>query len=100
MGFCMVLHGTGLGSLVSKLLLLLHINQALNWGNPCIVATLLTIFSHQIVWENRKQGSVGNDCLVSVDGTDCSILWQKGHPESWSSHKFDMKTGLRCKLAI
>ena len=32
------------------------------------------IFFAQIVWENRKGGDIGNDCLVSVDGTDCSIL--------------------------
>lgn len=27
----------------------------------------------QIVWDNRHQGDVGNDCLVSVDGVDCQI---------------------------
>jgi len=35
---------------------------------PFITHTLL-----QIVWENRKKGDKGNDCLVSVDGTDCHI---------------------------
>ena len=52
------------------------------------------------MWENRKRGDIGNDCLVSVDGTDCSILRQKGDPKSWSSHKFNMKPGVRYELGI
>jgi hypothetical protein len=42
---------------------------------------------------------VGNDCLVSVDGTDCPIQHQSLAPESFYSHKFHAH-GLRYELAL
>ena len=29
----------------------------------------------QIDFENRKINNVGNDCLISVDGTDFALAW-------------------------
>lgn len=48
------------------------------------------------MWENRKINDIGNDCLVSVDGTDFQIL-RKGR--KFYSHKFK-KSGLRYEVAI
>lgn len=53
----------------------------------------------QIVWENCKKGDVGNDCLVSVDGTDCRTTKQG---KSWKSfHSFKFKSsGLRYEIGL
>ena len=53
----------------------------------------------QINWENRKQGDIGNDCLTSVDGTDCLIPRVKGQGKAFHSHKFD-GPGLRYEIAV
>ena len=54
------------------------------------------MLSFQIIWENRKKKDVGNDCLVSVDGTDFQIL-SKG--SKFYSHKFK-KSALRYEVAV
>ena len=53
----------------------------------------------QINWENRKHGDVGNDCLTSVDATDCMIPRVKGQGKAFNSHKFD-GPGLRYEIAV
>jgi hypothetical protein len=54
----------------------------------------------QIVWDNRKQGDLGNDCLVSVDGTDCPVPQQRSlAPKPFFSHKF-RGHGLRYEITI
>ena len=47
--------------------------------------------------ENRYKEDVGNDCLLSVDGTDCRIQ-KKGR--RWSSHKFAKKAGVRYEVGV
>ena len=51
----------------------------------------------QILWENRKRGDTGNDCLLSDDGTDIELamsymkeLWSYKHQHS----------SLRCEVAL
>jgi hypothetical protein len=53
----------------------------------------------KIVWENRYINDVGNNCLVSVDGTDFRI--QEPHPFSNAnfSHKFK-GPGVRYEVAV
>ena len=55
--------------------------------------------SLQILWDNRKQGDKGNDCLVSVDCTDCKIGLQKANILSFNTHKFP-GSGLRYEIAV
>lgn len=55
--------------------------------------------SNQILWENRKRGDRFNDCLVSIDCTDCQVLMQRLNPASFKTHKFKT-SGLRYELAI
>jgi len=50
----------------------------------------------QIVWENQKCRDKGNDCLVSIDRTDCP--YEAKGKELWS-YKF-WKTGLRYLVAL
>ena len=51
------------------------------------------------MWENRKRKDVGNDCLVTVDGTDFRIERQTGNGKSWYSHKFH-GSGLRYEVGV
>jgi hypothetical protein len=51
----------------------------------------------QIIWENRLKCDKGNDCLISVDGTDFPIS-QKG--PKFSSHMFMKKSGLRYEVGL
>lgn len=60
---------------------------------------LLSADQQQIVWEKRKEQDLRNDCLVSVDGTDCEIQRQAACPEAFHSHKH-LGPGLRYELAI
>ena len=50
----------------------------------------------QIVWENRRRGDVGNDCMVSVDGTDFRV---EETGKQWYSHKFK-KAGVRYEVGL
>ena len=64
----------------------------------------LLSFRFQIKLENRYRGDIKNDCLLSVDTTDCRINephpFEKGWSERWSSHKFGKKAGLRYEVAL
>jgi len=53
----------------------------------------------QIVWENRKVGDQGNDCLISVDGTDVPIPYQQVEPKAWYTQKFNA-CGLRYEIGV
>ena len=56
-------------------------------------------FVLQINWEKRKKGDRQNDCLVSVDGTDCKIPLQITNPKAFYSHKFK-GSGLRYEVGV
>ena len=51
----------------------------------------------KIQFENRKAGDVGNDCLLSVDGTDFRLA-MKYNKDFWS-FKFK-ESGLRYEVGI
>ena len=50
----------------------------------------------QIIWENRKKNDIGNDCLVSVDGTDFRVEASGAH---WYSHKY-LSSGVRYEVGL
>jgi len=52
---------------------------------------------YKIVFENRFAGDVGNDCLLSVDGTDFRVA--KSYQKPLYSFKFK-KSGLRYEVAL
>lgn len=54
---------------------------------------------HVIKWEKRLKGDVGNQCLVSVDGTDFCIPEQTPFSKEWYSHKFN-GPGLWYEVAV
>ena len=58
----------------------------------------------KIKLENRYKGDKRNDCLLSVDTTDCRINelhpFVKSYSRLWSSHKFGKKAGVQYELAI
>ena len=47
-------------------------------------------FLYKIQWRKRMRGDVGNDCLVTTDGTDFMVAHGG---RAFYSHKFD-KSGL------
>jgi hypothetical protein len=51
----------------------------------------------QILFENRKVGDVGNDCLLSVDDTDFCVA--KSYEKPFYLYKFK-KWGFRYKVAL
>jgi hypothetical protein len=56
----------------------------------------------QIDFDRRLEGDMGNDCLITVDGTDFQIP-QKGLPKKgnvFASHKFAGKLALRYELGV
>ena len=56
----------------------------------------------QIDFDRRLEGDMGNDCLITVDGTDFQIP-QKGLPKkgnAFASHKFAGKSALRYELGV
>lgn len=57
---------------------------------------LLVLVGEQITFQNRLKGDKGNDCLLSVDGTDCRI---PEHGCKFHSHKFK-KSGLRHEVGL
>ena len=57
------------------------------------------ILAPQIVWEDRKKGDKGNDCLITVDGTDCKIQRVPANMKAFNTHKFK-ESGLRYELGI
>ena len=50
----------------------------------------------QIVWENRFKKDKGNDCLITVDGTDFRVA---EHGQPFFSHKY-RKSGLRYEVGL
>ena len=72
-------------TVVSYIVLILH-----------LLSQLTLLVMQQIVWENRFKLDKGNDCLVTVDGTDFRIA-EHGRP--FYSHKFK-KSGLRYEVAL
>jgi hypothetical protein len=63
----------------------------------CVAHIFLLLMMSKIIWENRLKLDKGNDCLITVDGTDFPIS-QKG--PKFSSHKFKMKSGLRYEVGL
>ena len=68
----------------------------------CMLSSILFLYFYlsaflQIVWEDRFTGDLGNDCLVSIDGTDFRI--QSGYGRKFFSHKFK-GSGLRYEVAL
>jgi hypothetical protein len=56
----------------------------------------------QIVFESCLVKDVGNDCLMSINGTDFQIM-QKGHAtkgNTFASHKYAGKSALQYELRI
>jgi hypothetical protein len=51
----------------------------------------------QILFENRKVGDVGNNCLLSVDGTDFRVA--KSYEKPYYSYKFK-KLGFLYEVAL
>lgn len=58
---------------------------------------LTLFFCCQILFENRKARDAGNDCLLSVDGTDFRIA--KKYRKPFYSYKFK-KSGLRYEVGL
>lgn len=57
---------------------------------------ILTLSYTKIDWDNRKKGDQNNDCLTSVDGTDCKIPTMG---RRFWSHKFK-GSALRYEVAV
>ena len=60
----------------------------------CLSLTYPLLFSQQILWENCLNGDIGNDCLVSVDGTNFQI---QEYGRKFYSHKF-RSSGLQYEI--
>ena len=55
------------------------------------------------MWEDRKSGDIGNDCLVSVDCTDVQIREPFPYSKIWSPRWFSPKfkgPGLRYEICV
>ena len=65
----------------------------------CLLSCCYLLLLPQICWEKRKDGDIGNDCLISVDGTDCPIPYQQTVPEAWYTKKFNGH-GLRYEIGV
>ena len=64
--------------------------------HPFLLATNDLTCYYQIDFEKRKLHDEGNDCLLSVDSTDCPIE-EKG--KKWYSHMFK-KPGVRYEVGV
>ena len=56
----------------------------------------------QIDFEDRKINDIGNDCLISIDGTDFRIP-QTGEAKTgnwFASHKYSFKSALRYDIGV
>jgi hypothetical protein len=53
----------------------------------------------QIVWDNQKKGDRWNNCLVSIDGTDCKIAYQQAAPEAFYTHKHNC-SGVKHEVVV
>lgn len=55
----------------------------------------------QIRFKRRKVDDIGNDCLMSVDGANCSTAKQGSSRKSFCSHKMhNWSSGLRCEIGV
>jgi len=63
-----------------------------------ILFVVVFLLLKQIIWENRYANDIGNDCLVSVDGTDFPLAWGSNDTRLYS-HKF-RRPGLRYEIAL
>ena len=62
--------------------------------------TSFSLFLHwKFDWENRKINNIGNNCLVSVDGTDFALAWGSNQ-QRLSCYKLKGKPGLQYKVAV
>lgn len=52
-----------------------------------------------IMWESRFLGNFGNQCLVSIDGTDVPVEEQGGFSSKFFSHKF-RSAGLKYEVGV
>lgn len=83
--------------------------EKISYLKPSVVSLLRSIYLQyhfyytkcypfsQIKMEHRYKGGIGNNCLLSVDGTDCRI--QKSG-SMWSSHKFNKKASVFYEVAL
>jgi hypothetical protein len=53
----------------------------------------------QILWDNRFVGDTNEDCLVTIDCTDCKVTKQGKSKKAFYSFKFK-SSGLRYEIAI
>ena len=53
----------------------------------------------QIIWEDRFVGDGANDCLVSIDGTDCPFEMLQGSVKAWWSYKLK-RSALRYEVGV
>ena len=86
----------------------LHLSNMMSWVAywfSCffvvVIALLIAFYPLplQIIWENQKVGDYGNDCLISVDGTDCAIPYQQVEPKAWYTKKFNAG-GLQYEIGV
>ena len=59
----------------------------------------LLLLHCKIDWKNRKINDIGNDCLVSVDGTDFALAWGSNQ-RRLSCYKLKGKPGLQYEVAV
>ena len=57
------------------------------------------LFHCKIDWENRIINDIGNDCLLSVDGTYFALAWGSNQ-QRLSCYKLKGKPGLQYKVAV
>jgi len=69
----------------------------------CFLEELSFLESYVIDWEDRKIGDIGNDCMASVDCTDCLYKTHKlanGKPDKTFYTCKYKKSGLRYEVAL
>lgn len=80
-----------------------HDLVCVNTLNAMNILLSLTFALLQIEWDNRFINDIGNDCLVSVDGTDCpliNVFDENGRPDTrYYSYKHK-RAGLRYEVAL
>jgi hypothetical protein len=68
-----------------------------------VLTNFILFHLKQICWEKRKDGDIGNDCLISVDGVDFEILEPHPYEREWSKRWFSPKfkgPGLRYEVGV
>ena len=72
-------------------------NTFLSFKKGAAQTYFATLLSLQILFENRKKGDKGNDCLLSVDGADVRIAMS--YCKEFHSHNFK-KSALRYEVRL